>query len=93
MISQGINQRIDDHQRMGQSQNEWMGERMDIFTNESAGLALTQPINRRTNEPIDGSFTVAPLNLPTNELANQAVNETPYSTIIHHNTIQRNIIF
>ena len=52
--------------RMGQSSNEGVGARANVFTNESTDLSITQIINQRTNEPIDGPPTEAPAE-PTNE--------------------------
>ena len=49
------------HQRMGQSPIEGLVERLDVFTNESAGLSITQRANQRTDGPIAGSFTESPI--------------------------------
>ena len=78
------------HQRMGHAANDGMGDRKQVWMNQSTCLLPTQYINERMGRSTAHLLT-RPLNLPMNESTNEAVSARPRSTI-QRNTIPRNII-
>ena len=60
MIHQGINQPINESSTNGTRSERWTGRAYECMGGR-INLSITQPINRRTNGPIEGPFDEAPI--------------------------------